>query len=135
MRPEGYEPHPVPMDGFAQHIGTLFSKRIDGNLRFAFLTDRHHTNNAGAVHGGVLMTLADLILGNTVMDALKTHRVVTVSLNCDFIGGVRPGEWLEGEAHITKITRPLVFLEGRIFNQRGPVLSASGLWYRRPEST
>jgi uncharacterized protein (TIGR00369 family) len=131
MVPEGFAPHPVPDGGFGQLLGPLYSRRIGKNLRFGFVCQKNHTNAMNNVHGGLLMTFADQVLGLSVQDALQSDRVATVSLNCDFVSGVRAGQWIEGEARITRIAQSLVFVEGTIFRGRSIVLTASGLWYRR----
>lgn len=131
--PEGFARHPIPDGGLAAKLGPLYSQRRDGALRFAFYCDEGHTNAMGWVHGGLLMTFADQTLGLTVQDALGTNRVATVSLNTEFVSGVRPCSWIEGEANILRVTPELVFIEGRIMRGETIVLAASGLWYRRPE--
>lgn len=132
--PDGFSRHPVSDGGLSLRLGPLYSARRDGVLRFAFHCDEGHTNAMGWVHGGLLMTFADQTLGLTVQDVLNTDHVATVSLNCEFIAGVRPGRWIEGVAHVLRVTSELVFIEGRIMCDETIVLTASGLWYRRPES-
>lgn len=134
MVPEGFAPHPVPDGGLSRLLGTLYSRRIGDSLRFGFACRESHTNAMNSIHGGLLMTFADQVLGLTVQDALQTNRVATVSLNCDFVSGVRPGQWIEGEARIKRTTQSLVFVEGTITRRDIIVLTASGLWYRRPSS-
>jgi uncharacterized protein (TIGR00369 family) len=131
MVPEGFELHPVPDGGFGHLLGPLYSRRIGNSLRFGFVCREIHTNAMNSVHGGLLMTFADQVLGLSVQDALKSDRVATVSLNCDFVSGVRAGQWIEGEARITRVTQSLVFVDGTISRGRYTVLTASGLWYRR----
>lgn len=132
MQPDGFRPHPTPDGGLAELLGPLHSRRDGDVLRFGLACDGRHTNAMSAVHGGLLMTFADQVLGLTVQDALQTNRVATVSMNCEFVAGVRPGQWIEGTAKIVRVTASLVFVEGAIFRDEAVVLTASGVWYRRP---
>lgn len=132
--PNGFARHSTPDGGLSERLGPLYSKRFEGRLRFAFHCEEGHTNAMGGVHGGLLMTLADQVLGLTVQDVLGHNRVATVSLNCDFVRGLRPGCWVEGEARVTRVTRDLVFVEGTIDHGGATVLTASGLWYRRSDA-
>ena len=52
-----------------------------------------------ACHGGMLATLADmlLLLGTNVQSKLGQF-LLTVSLDIDFVGPVMEGDWLEGRA-------------------------------------
>ncbi|MBM3556959.1 MAG: PaaI family thioesterase [Alphaproteobacteria bacterium] len=55
-------------------------------------------------------------------------RCVTISLNTDFVSGAKPGDWIDGEAEITRKTRNLVFVSGRLSVEGKTVLNASGIW-------
>jgi|APMI01.1.fsa_nt_gi uncharacterized protein (TIGR00369 family) len=134
MPPDGFARHPASDGGLSERLGILFSRRDGGGLRFGFACDEGHTNAMGWVHGGLLMTFADQVLGLSVQDALNSDRVATVTLNCDFVSGVRPGSWIEGQARILRTTKTLVFVEGTIWRGETIVLNANGIWYRRPDA-
>lgn len=131
--PEGFIPHPNYDGGFADLIGTLYSRREDDRLRFGFMPDASHTNAAGIVHGGRLMTFADQSLGQSVLDFLKVKVALTASLNCDFVSGAVVGQWVECLVSINRVASRLVFTEGKIMQGGKIVLSASGLWYRKEQ--
>ena len=76
------------------------------------------------------MTLADQVLGLTVVRALGNNPAATVSLNCDFINGAVPGDLIEGEAKVTRITNSVVFVQGSLYCGERLILTASGLWKR-----
>lgn len=113
---------------FGELVGPLFATRPPAPLRFAFLPQKHHANAGGNMHGGMLMMLADQILGMTVRLATNGARAVTLNLDCDFVAAARPGEWLEGEAEIIRQTRSVVFVRGAIWRGEEIVLSATGIW-------
>lgn len=70
----------------------------------------HHTNNRGGVHGGVLMTMADFVLGYTTAFAQDPPvRLTTASLTIDFVGAAAVGDWLEGRTEILRVGRTLAF--------------------------
>lgn len=126
--PPGYVPCPLSVGDFGDSIGPFFM-RPDGS-GFACRMARRHSNPLGVVHGGVLMTLADQVLGLTVHRATGLEPSATVSLNCDFVEGARPGDLIEGEAEVTRVTRSLVFAQGRLRCGDRLILTASGLWKR-----
>ena len=76
------------------------------------------------------MSFADQVLGLTIQRALGTIDVATASLNCDLAASARPGDLLEGEATITRITKRLVFVKGTITCGNAVLMNASGLWVR-----
>jgi acyl-coenzyme A thioesterase PaaI-like protein len=128
MPPQGYERCTMPDGPFGEGAGPLFI-RPDGQ-GFALQADTKHCNARGTVHGGMLMTMADQVLGLTVQRAVGSVEVATVSLNCDLVSGAVPGELIEGDATIVSITRSIVFVQGRLRCGDRVILTASGLWKR-----
>ncbi|MBK9360111.1 MAG: PaaI family thioesterase [Rubrivivax sp.] len=126
--PPGYRMCDMPDGPFTQPLGPLFI-RLDG-AGFAFRAGERHCNARGVMHGGMLMTFADQTLGLTVQRAVGSIEVATVSLNCDLIDGARPGDFVEGEAMVTRITRSIVFVQGSVRCGDRVLLTASGLWKR-----
>ncbi len=130
--PDGFDVCSMDDGDFGRAQGQLFWSH--DRRRFAFRVENRHRNENGVIHGGMLMTLADQVLGLTVVRALDNNPAATVSLNCDFIDGARPGDLIEGEARVTRITRSLVFVQGSLHCGDRLLLTASGLWKRiRPQ--
>jgi len=126
--PTGYRVCDMPDGPFTRPLGPLYIK-LDGS-GFAFRAGERHCNARGVMHGGMLMTFADQALGLTVQRAVGSVEVATVSLNCDLVDSARPGELVEGEATVTRITRSLVFVRGSVRCGERVLLTASGLWKR-----
>lgn len=130
--PAGYIPCPLPVGDFGDSLGTLFM-RPDGT-GFACRMRPGHRNPRGAVHGGVLLSLADQVLGLTVYQATGQTLSATVNLNCDFVEAAFPGDLIEGEARITRITGSIVFVQGSLRRGERLILTASGIWKRLQHS-
>ncbi|HMO45939.1 MAG TPA: PaaI family thioesterase [Rubrivivax sp.] len=126
--PPGYRVCDMPDGPFTEPLGPLFIRQDGGG--FALRAADRHCNARGVMHGGMLITLADQTLGLTVQRAVGTVEVATVSLNCDLVDSARPGELVEGEATVTRITRSIVFVRGSLRCGERVLLSASGLWKR-----
>jgi uncharacterized protein (TIGR00369 family) len=133
--PPGYEVCDMPDGEFAALIGPIYMLQTDAGARFAFRAAPKHTNARAVVHGGMLMSFMDQVLGLSVQRAVGNVDVATVSLNCDFVASVRPGDLVEGEAVVTRVTKQLVFVRGTLCCGSKVIMTASGLWTRiRPSS-
>lgn len=128
--PPGYRLCHFSDDGFAQLVGPLLVRDTETGLRFAFRAAPKHANPRNVLHGGMLMTFADHVLGLTVQHVTGSMALATVSLNCDFVAAVRPGDFIEGEASVTRQTRSLVFVKGSLFRGEAVVMNVAGLWAR-----
>jgi uncharacterized protein (TIGR00369 family) len=121
---------------FTQQVGPVWVKReAEGpcGSAYALLAEERHTNSRGVVHGGMLMTLADHVLGWMVWDAVERAACATVSLNNQFIAPAKPGDFIEMRGRIIRQTRSLIFIHGTatVRDRTGadkPVLTSEGIW-------
>src|SRR3546814_205898 len=75
---------------FTQLVGPIFARReADGASAFGLLAEERHTNSRGVVHGGMLMTFADHMLGWLVWDLVDRKPCATVALNSQFTAAVK----------------------------------------------
>ncbi|MBZ0216708.1 MAG: PaaI family thioesterase [Fimbriimonadaceae bacterium] len=118
----------IPDGQFADMVGPLYVRRDTTGTSYGFRVEARHGNVRGNIHGGMLMTLADQILGLTVVEALGHMSLATISLNNEFVAGANIGDWLVGRADIIRRTRSLVFIRGVILRDQDTVLNSSGIW-------
>ncbi|MEI9994854.1 MAG: PaaI family thioesterase [Rhizomicrobium sp.] len=119
----------ISIGGFNLHAGPIWRLPADGELRrFALPILAKHMNGSGSIHGGMLMTFADISMSQTARAASGAAGCSTVSLTCDFVGPARPGEILESRVRVTRLTRTMVFLSADIVCGARPVAVATGLW-------
>ncbi len=123
----GWKPFEV-RGGFEALIGPLYARRSEEGIRFAFYARPEHANARGIVHGGMLMSLADHMLGAMVWHAMGRRFSATVSLNCDFLRPARVGDWIEGAGEITRKGRSLVYVHGDLRADSAVVMNANGIW-------
>jgi acyl-coenzyme A thioesterase PaaI-like protein len=60
--PEGFTPTDL-IDPFEVHLGPIYERPERTGRRFLLIADERHVNGRGVVHGGMLMTFADLAFG------------------------------------------------------------------------
>lgn len=125
-RAQGWRENQEP--GFTAFIGPLWEKEVDGRMRYGLLTRDLHGNLNGIVHGGVIATFADFAL------ALESRRIndgakqSTIQLDLHYIDAGRIGEFLESECEVTRQTRSVTFVTGRILAGSRIVATALGIW-------
>jgi len=95
---------------------------------FAFRIAEHHCNMRGVVHGGMLMTLADMTLGQAVWDMTDNAPCVTLNMQTQFLKSVRAGELIEVLPEMTRRTRAMVFMRGDFTVAGEIVMTASSVW-------
>ena len=103
-----------PDPTFNSHVGNLYAKRGEKGTRdefvLGFRVHRHMCNPAGGLHGGMMMTVADLVgtMGGGTLVGLRKF-LPTVSMTFDFVAPAKAGDWVEGRAEVVRQTRSLLF--------------------------
>ncbi len=99
---------------FNSHVGTLYAKRGAKGTReefvLGFRVHGHMCNPTGGLHGGMMMTVADLVgtMGGGTLVGLRKF-LPTVSMTFDFVAPARVGDWVEGRCEVVRQTRSLLF--------------------------
>jgi uncharacterized protein (TIGR00369 family) len=98
---------------FTAHNGPYFYRRTPEGLEQAFYALDRHCNGLGIIHGGMLTSFLDGLLAGAVSREVGV-RSVTVHLSIDFLAMGRAGEWVLGQAKMTRAARDIAFAEGHV---------------------
>lgn len=126
--PDGYEPL-FRSSPFLEAVGPLFMKRGPNGLTIGLRIEERHTNMSGTAHGGLLSTLADLVLGlGAALTRDPPIHLATASLKTDFFGVVNVGQWLEGTADVQRVGSGMCFATCELLADGRRVCHASGIF-------
>jgi uncharacterized protein (TIGR00369 family) len=109
---QGWEPY--VSSGFFKGLGPTWRKTVNGQPLFGIEATQDHLNGKGIVHGGLLLTMLDQAISMTAIDACDGALMVTLQLETQFVGAAKAGDFIEGDATITRKTRSLIFLRGEL---------------------
>ena len=123
---QGWVLHSV--GAFSDEIGAFWMRREAEGPAFGFVAEPRHANRAGIVHGGVLATIADNLMGWTLMDSNSALPAATIQLNLHFVSAARPGDFIEGRAEIVRATRSVNFMRGKLTVRGGVIATSEGIW-------
>jgi uncharacterized protein (TIGR00369 family) len=113
---------------FSTHNGPYYVRQVEaGRAEQAFYAAPIHENGIGLVHGGMLAAFMDGVLASSIRSGTgKT--AVTMHMSIDFLQMTRVGEWVQGEARMTRATNDVAFAEGRAFVGDRDVVRLSGVF-------
>lgn len=118
-------------EAFSGQLGRVWTRGrgAGGELEVGFHASESHTNgHLGTVHGGLLMTFADVSLGMKVGEDIGGPRCTTVSLQVQFVSAGQVGEFLVCRPEVVRRTRNLMFMRGLIRAGDRVVATADGIW-------
>jgi uncharacterized protein (TIGR00369 family) len=127
--PDGFELQSV-RGPFSLHNGPYFERQSEGLAEQAFYVLRRHCNQMGFAHGGMLSAFCDGLLATSVGRATRSSGV-TIHLSIDYLAPAKRGEWVFGEARVTRETQEFAFAEARIHAGGRDVVRASGIFKLR----
>lgn len=115
---------------FSAAIGQTWVRGEIGSREVGLIAHEGIANDYGVVvHGGAMMTFADIALGLGVGDgAPPGSAMVTAQLTYQFAGGVKIGALITCASEIVRRTSSLVFIRGLIKADDEVVGSADGIF-------
>ena len=115
-------------DTFDQVVGPFyFRPDADGRMRCAFRAEQKHMNAGHRMHGGCLMTFADIALFQAAYQQMEGSHGVTVQLDSTFVDAVRVGELVEATGEVVRAGGSLIFVRGQIAVGSRTVMTFSGV--------
>ena len=125
--PEGF----VVMAGrgeFSTRNGPYYVREAaEEGVQQAFYASSHHCNGFGIVHGGMLAAFLDGLLAHSVGKGADRPSV-TIQLSINYLSIARKGEWVIGEARLTRATREVAFAEARLHAGGRDVVRTTGVF-------
>lgn len=119
----------VDTSGFGAYAGPVLRNEAGA---FTFEIAEHHLNGADRLHGGMMMTLAAIVLGavarETATEKTPGATVRPLSLNCDFVSAGEKGDTVEGRADVTRATRTVLFISGELRVGSRMLMTATGVY-------
>jgi uncharacterized protein (TIGR00369 family) len=119
---------PYPDDPFEMRSGPFYiGFAEDGGTIVALRAAENQCNSNGVVHGGCLMTLADLAVCYEAIGGDDALRALTVSLTANFLVPAERGVVLRAYPRINRRTKRMAFIDTRIMDGDTCVFTASAV--------
>lgn len=110
---------------FSSVAGPFYYRKGDAP-GIGFYAEQRHANMGGVVHGGMLLTLADMSLFDTCFRKTGDFVAVTVSLNSEFIRGGPVGAFIVATGELIRSGRSLSFVRGVVTADDDILMTYSG---------
>jgi len=114
---------------FMQALSPLWYAPLEadaGNGVCGFFAEERHGNSLGVVHGGALLTLADVALWGAARRKIGPMHAFTVTLNSEFVEGAKIGDWVWADGEMIRAGSKMIFGRGVIWSNDRPALMYSG---------
>lgn len=114
--------YPSSKDGpFSNHL--RFNSKITNNEVITTLkVEGYHLNVKETIHGGVIATMLDNVIGDSIAVAVNCS-VVTVNLNINYVAPVKIGSLLTAKGKIIQQGYRISMAEGIIEDEEGNLIA------------
>jgi uncharacterized protein (TIGR00369 family) len=114
-------------DTFSGHAGPFyFRDTADKRPGVGFLSQARHANAGGMIHGGALLTLADMSLWDICRRAAGPFNAVTLTLSSEFIAPGPIGRFIHASGEAVRIGKSIMFARGEVRCGEAVLLTFSG---------
>ncbi len=104
--------------------GTLI-KASAGSITAEFTVREDQCNHAQVMHGGIITTILDEIMGMTLITVEIEHLYVTINLHVDFLFGAKAGEKVTAVSEVYRVGKKIANVEAKLYNTDGKLLAKS----------
>ncbi|MFM1913595.1 MAG: hypothetical protein RIR51_1438 [Bacteroidota bacterium] len=94
-----------------------------GSLIAEFVVREDQLNHANVLHGGVITTMLDEIMGMTLITEEISNLYVTINLSVDFLYGAKLGEKVKVVSEVIRVGKKVANIEGKMYNEEGKLLA------------
>jgi acyl-coenzyme A thioesterase 13 len=114
---------------FLEAIGPIYSRGKGEQFAVGLRVGEKHCNARGSAHGGVLATLCDIALGYAMaFSSDPPASLVTASMNIDFAGTAKLGDWIESSVQIQRKGSRLAFANCYLLVEAQRIVHASAVY-------
>ncbi len=108
---------------FLVHLGILTEELGAGAARLSMPLESRMTNSFATAHGGVIMTLLDVVLCTAARTLHpEAAGIMTIDMSTSFIGA-GTGPKLIAEGRVMRNGRSIIFVEGEVKNEDGSLVA------------
>jgi uncharacterized protein (TIGR00369 family) len=104
--------------------GTLINASA-GSITAEFTVREDQCNHAQVLHGGIITTILDEIMGMTLITVEIEHLYVTINLHVDFLFGAKAGEKVTAVSEVYRVGKKIANVEAKLYNAEGKLLAKS----------
>ena len=109
---------------YEDFVGPFFFKIKKNKTIAAFNFKKHHMNSIKSLHGGMIMSFADYALFIIGHKYTSKNNYVTISCSTEFLKASFEKGIVYSDGEITKATRSLLFIKGKIYNSELPLCNS-----------
>lgn len=95
----------------------------EGKVVFNFVITKEQLNPNGILHGGIIATMLDELMGAAGWTINKPYKFATINLQVDYLSAAKEAEVLRGEGVVVKAGKTVIHAEAKLYNLQERVIA------------
>jgi acyl-coenzyme A thioesterase 13 len=95
----------------------------EGRYQASFVVRKEMTNPQGVIHGGIVSTILDDLMGASVYTLNRETAYTSINLNVDFLYGAYEGDVITGEGYVVRAGKNVIHLEASLYHPSGNLMA------------
>jgi acyl-coenzyme A thioesterase 13 len=104
-------------------LGFTLTHIANGEAAFTVVVKPEMANPFGNIHGGMMSFVIDEVIGWAVVSLDKEQHYTTISLNVDFLYGIKEGEQLIASAQVIRAGKKILHVASEVKDTQGRILA------------
>lgn len=92
-------------------------------IKLQFRVERYMLNPIGILHGGIIATMLDELMGAAGFLQGRPTGYATINMNVDYLNSAREGEILTGTGTILRAGKNVMHAEAKLFNAEAKLVA------------
>ncbi|SMB89180.1 acyl-CoA thioesterase [Desulfonispora thiosulfatigenes DSM 11270] len=117
---------------YYDHMDLFVSSLGKGEAEIEIPVQKKHFNSLNIVHGGVVFSLADTVMGMAI-NTMDTD-CVTIDAQINYIKSGKAGDVIRAKGEVLKLGRKIIVTRAEVYNQKDEMLAVlNGTYYNTGE--
>lgn len=95
----------------------------EGRVKMEFKVESYMLNPLGIMHGGIMATILDEVMGSVSFTLGRTNGFATINMNVDFLKPAKSGDIIWAEGTIVRAGKSVLHIKAELYNAQNHLLA------------
>ncbi|MEZ5054415.1 MAG: PaaI family thioesterase [Chitinophagales bacterium] len=95
----------------------------EGNVKMQFVVEKYMLNPIGIMHGGIMATILDEVMGAASFTLGRPHGFATVNMNIDFLNPAKAGAVIYGEGTVLRAGKTILHIKAELYDENNTLFA------------
>ena len=95
----------------------------EGNVKMKFSTEKYMLNPIGILHGGIMATMLDEVMGAASFTLGRPTGYATINMNVDYLSPARVGDVIYGTGKVLRAGKTVLHIESKLYNADNKIIA------------